>query len=88
MTAGHYTVGTCRSCGAEVLWMTMQSGKKNPLDPRRLTVVTDEGVAVSGRSSHFATCTHAERHRKRPESEEDAQKMATEIERELPAEEP
>jgi len=35
-------LGTCRSCGAEVVWVVMPSGKRPPFNK--------DGV------SHFATC--------------------------------
>ena len=36
-------MSTCRSCGAEIKWIRMASGKANPVDPYKRTVVRDEG---------------------------------------------
>lgn len=55
----------CRSCGAEIEFVRLSSGKWNPVDPKRLTIVTDAGLVVSGRVSHFATCPNADQHRRR-----------------------
>jgi len=56
----------CRSCGADIIWQQTQKSKNIPCDPKILKIVTDEGEVVSGRSSHFASCPHADewRHRK------------------------
>jgi len=62
-------VGKCTSCGAEVLWVRMASGKAMPCNPKVLKIVTDAGNVVSGRESHFATCPGAASHRKsKPEN--------------------
>lgn len=55
----------CRSCQAEIVWIKTSSGKPMPCDPKLITVVTDEGVTVKGRLSHFATCPNAGQHRKK-----------------------
>jgi len=41
---------TCSSCGAPILWVVTQAGKRMPLDPDGTT--------------HFATCPNADEHRK------------------------
>ena len=61
------TASTCRSCGAEIVWVTTPAGKQMPLDPHVLTVVADGGETVRGRVSHFASCPNAAAHRKRKE---------------------
>lgn len=48
----------CRSCGAEIIWVTMQSGKKMPCDAKAVTYradrtgketfVTEHGLTVRG----------------------------------------
>ena len=43
-------VGRCRSCGAEMLWVTTRAGRRAPYDR--------DGV------SHFATCPTADRWRR------------------------
>jgi hypothetical protein len=44
-------VGSCRSCGASVMWCFTPAGKKAPINP--------DGT------SHFATCPQADAWRKR-----------------------
>lgn len=44
----------CRSCSAEIFWVALPSGKKGPYDADPTGEVT----------SHFATCPHANQHRK------------------------
>lgn len=44
--------GTCRSCGAEILWIVTSAGKRAPMN-------------LDGTTSHFATCPQADRWRKR-----------------------
>jgi hypothetical protein len=71
-------MSSCKSCGAEILWVTMAgSRKKMPIDVEGLKVVVPAGVAadgvergvalhkvVVGHTSHFATCPNAAEHRK------------------------
>lgn len=80
----------CRSCGADVLWVRWESGKRMPVDtepdmrPRSggNIVLTLRGGQELGElvadtyradkhdpkrnryTSHFATCIHADQHRK------------------------
>lgn len=53
----------CRSCNAEVYWIQTATGKKMPVD-----AAVDGGVAPGlhpGQGvSHFATCPHADQHRR------------------------
>lgn len=42
---------SCRSCGAAVIWIVTEAGKRMPVD-------------ASTRESHFATCPNAAEHRK------------------------
>lgn len=63
-TKGH---GTCRSCGAAIVWFELASGKRHPFDGEPVYVSTelDESnrlvgvVDTSVTSSHFATCPDA-----------------------------
>lgn len=56
--------GVCRGCGAKIVWKKMKStGRANPCDPPVLAVVTDDGVVVHGRVSHFSSCPAAQRFR-------------------------
>jgi hypothetical protein len=45
-------IATCRSCGAEVLWVETKRGKRAPLN--------------ADGTSHFANCPQADQWRKRP----------------------
>ena len=58
------THSRCRSCRAPVRWIELTSGKKNPVDPRPRTFITNEGVLCIGFESHFATCPDARTHRR------------------------
>lgn len=57
-------MATCKGCGATIEWITTEAGKKMPVDPPRVVVVTFEGKVVTGQMSHFATCPKADRFRK------------------------
>ncbi len=65
----------CKSCGAEIIWIGLPSGKKMPLNAAVTTVfhqisADDEGGpswfwdSVDGHVTHFATCPNAAAHRK------------------------
>lgn len=52
--------GLCKKCGEPIVFVKMASGKYNPVNVKpRLTIVTDNGKVVTGRTSHFATCPNA-----------------------------
>lgn len=53
----------CSSCGAAVVWIKTEEGKKMPLDPKVLTVVAPNGKTTRGRQSHFSSCPEAKEHR-------------------------
>lgn len=53
----------CTSCGAPIRWVRTAAGQAMPCDPALVTVVTDDGRTVRGRTSHFATCPTAAEHR-------------------------
>lgn len=36
-------MATCRSCGASIKWITLKSGKHNPVDPYLRTIKLDGG---------------------------------------------
>jgi hypothetical protein len=67
------TMGTCRSCGAPVIWAKKADGKATPLDavsPSDGNIRIDKnGFAVVGKKgtgpyqSHFASCPQAEQWR-------------------------
>ena len=63
-------MANCRSCGAEIIWVKMESGKAMPLDKKEIVLFRPvrEGIApiqVKGHQSHFATCPNADKHRKK-----------------------
>lgn len=52
--------GTCRGCGAGVLWAVTAAGKKMPLDPKPVSGIdVESGEVRRVRVSHFATCPNA-----------------------------
>lgn len=67
-------MGTCRSCGAKLVWATTAVGKKMPLEPCAVADgnirIDQAGIARVGRMgtgpyrSHFATCPNANDWRK------------------------
>jgi hypothetical protein len=60
--------GTCRLCGAAIVWIVTVGGKAMPCDAQVRVVITDAGLQVRGRESHFATCPRAaEVRRPRPD---------------------
>lgn len=68
--------GNCRSCGATVLWVETESGKRMPLDaePERRFVIEAATDPMKARLrntyvSHFSTCPQAERWRQRKEED-------------------
>lgn len=73
-------MANCKSCGEPVAWVTMQSGKKMPLDPLPQEDGNIEIVGATGRvvprseaerregmlyRSHYASCPDASKHRRR-----------------------
>ena len=60
----------CKSCGKQIAWVKMGSGKMMPLDPDPQTVIIIDGeyypeVRTNAYTSHFATCPNADKHRKK-----------------------
>lgn len=51
----------CKACGAEIVWITMESGKTMPCDANKVTIVTESGKTVKGYIPHWATCPAAKR---------------------------
>lgn len=54
--------GTCKGCGASIFWMSMESGKKMPVDaaPKKMVVVLALGCKlVDAYTPHWATCPKA-----------------------------
>ena len=65
----------CKSCGAPIVWGRTEAGKYMPLDEKEVMYwKLDNFGRLStdkGRTSHFATCPQANRHRK-PRAEAEA----------------
>jgi hypothetical protein len=60
----------CRTCGADIAWITMPSGAKMPINSKAQQIVlvdveANTGVVASAFISHFATCPQASDHRKK-----------------------
>jgi len=60
-SGGH---GNCRSCGHPIVWFKTDAGKNMPVNAE---TVQDKDVTLdlSRHESHFATCPHADQHRRR-----------------------
>lgn len=77
-------MSVCRSCGAPIRWVTMDTGSRNPIDPEpsdrgNLDIADPQRAKIVNRAeaeqrraagdelylSHFASCPHAGRHRRR-----------------------
>ena len=67
--------GTCRACGAAIVWAELTSGKRHPFNAPLVVAGsqpgmfenhgrTVESVINRDRASHFATCPHAATHRR------------------------
>jgi len=65
---------TCKTCGAEILWIVTPTGKAHPVDAkpekRWVTVFSldedggEEWALVDTYLTHFATCPQADQHRR------------------------
>ncbi|MDI6872127.1 MAG: hypothetical protein QME79_12445 [Bacillota bacterium] len=49
-------MATCKGCGKQIEWIETPAGRRMPVDPGRVVVVTDEGQVVTGRLPHWASC--------------------------------
>lgn len=54
----------CKSCGAEIDFIRTKAGRLAPVNQKRITIVTNSGEVISGRESHFSSCSGANEHRK------------------------
>lgn len=50
----------CRGCGEEIEWIETVNGKKMPVNPGKIVVVTSKGEVVTGQIPHWATCPKAQ----------------------------
>ena len=60
-------ITTCKSCGAEIKFVTMESSKSMPVDIKpikKIVSFTDGHAVVDCWTSHFETCPNAQQHRK------------------------
>ena len=60
----------CKGCKAEIGFIKTKQGKKMPVDPKKVTVVTKGGSVVTGYISHFATCPEAKQFRNKKNAQE------------------
>lgn len=71
---------TCRSCSAAIVWAKSAAGRPMPLDAtpeKRVVVENGVGRIVDAYVSHFSTCPHSARHRKRTTAAERASAKET-----------
>ena len=54
---------TCRSCGAEIVWLKTAAGKNMPIDAETWEPGDDE-FDHKRHTSHFATCPDSNQHRR------------------------
>ena len=59
----------CKGCGAEILWVKMNTGGNMPLDPdpQKFVVISsmvfgkeEQGHLLTGHTPHWATCPNAD----------------------------
>jgi len=55
----------CKGCGAEIEWIETTEGKRMPVNPEKVVVVTQDGKVVTGQVPHWATCPRAADFRKK-----------------------
>lgn len=62
-------IGTCRTCGAAVIWITTPAGRPMPLEAKGETMYLPgpPAKAVTAHRSHFSSCPQAKDWRKPPE---------------------
>jgi len=55
-----------KGCGAEIEFVNNpKTGKKIPVEPKKVWILTDDGKMVKGKVCHFSTCPGADTFRKR-----------------------
>jgi len=55
----------CKGCGEEIEWIETKEGKKMPVNPGKVVVVTQDGRVVTGQVPHWSTCPRAADFRKK-----------------------
>jgi len=77
MTTAADVIKKCASCGAPIIWALTERGRRMPLDATPTTgaiLLTSASSPVPTAkfgpvyTSHFATCPHADQHRKPKEA--------------------
>jgi len=60
----------CKSCGAEIEWIKMVSGKMMPVDPQEYKMIRmkNRGEVITVYMPHWATCSDADKHRQNRKS--------------------
>lgn len=54
----------CKGCGADMIFLTsIKSGKKIPVNPKLITIMTKDGYFHKGFETHFSTCPQADKFR-------------------------
>ncbi len=56
----------CKGCNREIKWLKTTAGKKMPVDPQEVTIVTKAGSTYRGFIPHWATCPKAEQFKSKP----------------------
>lgn len=46
----------CKRCGAQIEYRTTARGRRMPVDPGKVAIITPRGTVVHGWIVHFATC--------------------------------
>lgn len=54
----------CKGCGEEIEWIETTNGKRMPVNPGKITVVTPRGEVVTGYVPHWSVCKAADQFRK------------------------
>lgn len=65
-----FKLARCRGCGAEIDWVETTKGKRMPVDVKPIvTVVTDTGQVVRGRTPHWQNCPASDEFRGNKQSD-------------------
>ncbi len=57
-------MANCRSCGAEIAWVRMESGKMMPCDIDAEIITEKDGSKLVVLKPHWASCPYADEHRR------------------------
>jgi hypothetical protein len=56
----------CRSCGASIVFLKTSTGKNMQVNAETVSAGDTEFEPAAGHESHFASCSNADGHRRRP----------------------